>query len=539
VPEKNMGPLIKTHMTRCIHCTRCIRFCDDVAGVSEMGALNRGEKMEVTTYLQKSLSSELSANVIDLCPVGALTSRPYAFRARPWELTKTESIDVLDAVGSSIRIDTKAREVMRILPRNHDDVNEEWISDKTRYACDGLKIQRLDKPYVKLGGKLQEATWDEALAAAAEKLGSIDPALIGVMAGDQVDAETMFAAKSLFNSLKISNLECRQDGAKIDITNRASYLFNTTISGLEQVDALLIIGADLRKEAPIINARIRKAWLLGNLQVANIGAEIDFTYKVDQFGNDTAILAEILSGKHAFAKKFKEAKNPAIIVGSGVLKSIELQAQAQEIADKFSATYNIIHTAASRVAGLDIGFVPKEDFALVNMQVVYLLAADELDLATVKALKNKFVIYQGHHGDAGAHVADVILPAPAYTEKQGTYLNLEGRAQQTQAAILPLGDAKEDWKILRALSAVLEKTLPFDNFAELREAMYKKHPHFANIDEIKPAKLKKSQAKSQKAKGKSFEYPIQNFYMTCPISRNSKTMAACSAELEKSGKKVA
>jgi len=399
-----------------------------------------------------------------------------------------------------------------------------------------LKVQRLDKPYVKRNGKLQEATWDEAFTAAAEKLGTINPALIGVMAGDQVDGETMFAAKSLFNSLKVYNLDCRQDGAKIDASNRASYLFNTTISGLEEVDALLIIGADLRGEAPIINARIRKAWLRGGLKVANTGADLDFTYSVEQLGNDTAILAQILSGKNSFAKTLKAAKRPAIIIGSGVLLSAELQIQAQQIAAKFGAEYNVVHTAASRVAGLDLGFVPKEDFALSDMQVVYLLDADEID---TKALRNKFVIYQGHHGDAGAKVADVILPAAAYTEKQGTYLNMEGRVQQTHAATLPLGEAREGWKILRALSELLGKTLPFDNFAELRIAMYKKYPHFAKFDEIKPAKLKKTEARSQKLKAKSFEYPIQNFYMTCPISRNSKTMAECSLTREKMAKDAA
>ena len=377
VSDKYMGPLIKTHMTRCIHCTRCIRFCDDVAGVSEMGAVGRGEKMEITTYLEKSLSSELSANVIDLCPVGALTSRPYAFHARPWELKKTESIDVLDAVGSNIRIDVKGREVMRILPRNHDDVNEEWISDKTRYACDGLKMQRLDKPYVKKSGKLQVVSWDEALQVVADKLNDTDPKKIAAIAGDQVDAEAMFALKDLFGRLNVDNLDCRQDGAKIDVENRASYLFNGTIAGIDEADAILIIGSDLRKEAPIINARIRKSWLMNNTKIANIGDEFDFTYDCEQLGNKPDILKDIFAGK-GFGKTLKDAKNPMIIVGGAVLQNEAAQAEAQKIADKFGAKYNVVHTAASRVAGLDLGFVSSK--GIKNSEVVYLLAADEIDM---------------------------------------------------------------------------------------------------------------------------------------------------------------
>lgn len=525
VPEKNMGPLIKTHMTRCIHCTRCIRFCDDVAGVPEMGALGRGEHMEITTYLEKALTSELSANVVDLCPVGALTSRPYAFNARPWELKKTESIDVLDAVGSNIRVDVKGREVMRILPRNHDDVNEEWISDKTRYACDGLKSQRLDKPYVRKDGKLQVATWDEALQAVASKLNQVNPNLIGAIAGDQVEAESMFALKELLNSLKITNTECRSDGAKIDASNRSSYLFNSTIAGIEDADAILLVGTNPRSEAPIINARIRKAWLAGGVKVANIGEEFDLTYKIEQLGNSPQALEDLLKGKE-FGKTLKDAKNPMIILGSGVLTRSDaeaMQTTAQKIADKFGAGYNILHTAASRVAGLDLGFVPKKDFTINDLQVVYLLDADAID---AKELKGKFVIYQGHHGDNGAHAADVILPGAAYTEKSGTYLNLEGRAQQTQKAVFAPGDAREDWKILRALSEVVGKTLSFDTLDELREQMYVKAPHFEKLDEIKKAKLKISDSKAKLTKTK-FSYPIENFYMTCPISRNSKTMAEC------------
>ncbi|PIR33787.1 MAG: NADH-quinone oxidoreductase subunit G [Alphaproteobacteria bacterium CG11_big_fil_rev_8_21_14_0_20_44_7] len=551
VPEKYMGPLIKTHMTRCIHCTRCIRFCDDVAGVSEMGALNRGEHTEITTYLQKSLTSELSANVIDLCPVGALTSRPYAFHARPWELKKTESIDVTDAVGSNIRIDTRGREVMRILPRNHDEVNEEWISDKARYACDGLRVQRLDKPYMRIDGKLTPVSWEQALTAAGENLARVNPEQIGVVAGDQVDAETMFAMKQLCDSLKIRNIDCRQDGAQIDATNRASYLFNTHISGIEQADALLIIGADLRKEAPIVNARIRKSWLHNRMKIANIGDALDFTYDCAQLGNDVSIIEQIVSGKHEFAKILKNAERPMLILGSGVLThkdSLTIQQSAQKLAEKYGLIangwdgYNVIHTAASRVAGLDLGFVPPDNASGVKeieagkLSVVYLLAADEIDTSK---LKNKFVIYQGHHGDAGAEVADIILPGAAYTEKDGIYLNIEGRVQHTNKALLAPGDAREDWKIIRALSEFAGKKLKYNSLEELRAELFKKHPHFANFDKIAPVEWQKTKSSSKKLSKSQLQYPISNFYMTCPLSRNSKTMAECSAMHDVNGKEVA
>lgn len=522
VPEKDMGPLIKTHMTRCIHCTRCVRFCDDVAGVSEMGAVNRGENMEITTYLEKSLTSELSANVVDLCPVGALTSRPYAFNARPWELKKTESIDVLDAVGSNIRVDSKGNEVMRILPRNHDDVNEEWISDKSRYACDGLKYQRLDKPYVKVDGKLKPATWDDALGAVAKKLRATADYKVAVIAGDQVDAETMFAAKELFDSIGIKNQTCLQDGAKIDAKNRSSYLANSGIAGIEEADKILLIGANPRHEAPLVNLRIRKAFLNG-AKVVSIGEELDLNYDYEQLGNDPALIAK--------ADKFlKGAEKAVVIVGSGVLlrdDALAVQAAAQKLAEKTGAEYNVLHTAASRVAGLDIGFVPKAEFSLDDMEVIYLIDADEI---AQKKLDGKFVIYQGHHGDVGAHMADVILPGAAYTEKSGTYLNLEGRAQQTQKAVSAPGEAMEDWKIINELSKALSKSLRLKTLDDLREKMFKKLPHFAKLDEIKSAKLKVSETKEKLSKEK-FANPIKNFYMTCAISRHSKTMAQCVDEI--------
>lgn len=548
VPEKYMGPLVKTQMTRCIHCTRCIRFTDDIAGIEEMGAVNRGEHMEITTYLEKSLSSELSANVVDLCPVGALTAKPYAFYYRPWELTKTESIDVLDAVGSNIRVDTRGREVIRVLPRNHDDVNEEWISDKTRHACDGLKVQRLDRPYIRDGKRLVAATWQDAFNAIAKKLSKLKGEEIAVIAGDQVDAETMFAAKKLFNSLGSENLDCRQDGAALDPENRSAYLFNTTIAGIEQADLILLVGTNPRWEAPLVNHRIRKTWLKGGVKIANIGAELDLNYKYQQLGSDASILKAIAAGNHEFCQVLEKSKKPMIIVGNAALTRDDSEAimhAAQQVAEIYNFAsgdwkgFNILHTAASRVAGLDLGFVPgrkglgTKDIlnGVVSKQIklVYLLEADEID---TEMLKNAFVIYQGHHGDKGAKIADVILPGAAYTEKDGIYLNLEGRVQHTKQATFPPGEAREDWKIIRALSEILNKTLAFNTLEELRSALIKENPHFAMLDKIEPAKW----GGVGKAKGKisdnAFEYAIKDFYMTDPISRNSRTMAECSARAE-------
>ncbi len=551
VPEKYMGPLVKTEMTRCIHCTRCIRFTDDVAGIEEVGALNRGEHMEITTYLEKSLSSEMSANVVDLCPVGALTSKPYAFKGRPWELRKTESIDVLDAVGSNIRVDTRGREVMRILPRNHDDINEEWISDKTRHACDGLKMQRLDKPYVrvssKFGSKLVAVSWQDAFNTIAKKLVKVQGSEIAAIAGDQADAESMFALKKLFNALGSDNLDCRQDGAELDSENRSSYLFNTTIAGIEQADLLLIIGANPRHEAPLVNHRIRKTWLKGGLKIFNIGEELNLNYKYKQLGNDAKILKNIASGKHEICNALEKAKKPMLIIGPGALTRPDASAIVDAVAQvadiykhKFFQDgwngYNVLHTAASRVAGLDLGFAPGKKglgtndilnaVAAKKIKLVYLLGADEIDMAK---LKGAFVVYQGHHGDAGAKVADVILPGAAYTEKEGTYLNLEGRAQRTKQAAFPPGEAREDWKIVRALSEVLSKTLLFNTLEELQAQMIKENPHFGKLDQIEPAKWQDVAKSKEKILDDEFTYPISNFYMTDPISRNSKTMAECMA----------
>ena len=545
VRDKDFGPLIETHMTRCIHCTRCIRFSTEVAGVEELGAIGRGEHMEITTYLEGAVNSEMSGNVIDLCPVGALTSKPYAFIARPWELKKTESIDVLDAVGSNIRVDTRGPEVMRVLPRLNEEVNEEWISDKTRFACDGLKRQRLDRPYIRENGKLREASWPEAFNAITAALNATSASKIAAIAGDLVDCESMLALKDLMVALGSANIDCRQDGAKLDAGNRASYLFNTTIAGIEQADACLLIGSNPRFEAPIVNSRLRKRFLMGGFKVASIGAPIDLTFRVDNLGAGLQTLNDLVAGKHPFAETLKNAKNPMLIVGQGVLTrtdGAQTLAAAAQIAQSTGMIkdgwngFNVLHTAAARVGGLDLGFVPGQggrDVAGIldgakngAVDVVYLLGADEID---VNALGDAFVIYQGHHGDAAAHRADVILPGAAYTEKSGTYVNTEGRVQRADQATTPLREAREDWKILRALSQALGKTLPYDNLAQLRARMAQVNPVFATRDRVQAAAWSGfGSASPLSGDSQPFHSPIKNFYMTDPISRASVTMAKCS-----------
>ncbi len=545
VKDKNLGPLVSTVMTRCIHCTRCIRFATEIAGVPELGATGRGEHMEVGTYVEKTLSSELSGNIIDLCPVGALTSKPYAFNARPWELKKTESIDVMDALGANIRVDTRGAEVLRIVPRNNDDVNEEWISDKTRFACDGLRRQRLDQPFVRRESNLQAASWDEAFAAIAEKVEATSGNKIAAIAGDQADCESMYALKKLMESLGSANIDCRQDGATIGAGSRAGYLFNSTIAGIEDADAILIVGANPRLESPVLNARIRKRFLQGNVSIGVIGEETDLTYRYDYLGAGPDTLADIASGSNGFAQILNNASNPMIIIGSGVLTrddaatvlgtARKLAEATGMIADGWNG-FNVLHTAASRVGGLDLGFVPGEggvgtaDILSGGMDVVYLLGADEIDM---NGLGDAFVIYQGHHGDAGAHRADVILPGAAYTEKNATYVNLEGRVQRTQLASFPVGEAKEDWAILRALSAELGQTLAFDSLAELRERMTTATPSLGNVDEIATAEWGEFGADGAMSSD-AFASPIDNFFMTDPISRASQTMAECWAARETS-----
>ncbi len=533
VKDKDLGPLIKTTMTRCIHCTRCVRFGDEIAGVDEMGVLNRGEHLEIGTYVQQMVSSELSGNIIDICPVGALTSKPYEFTARPWELRKVESIDVSDAVGSNIRIDTRGGAVLRVLPRLHEGVNEEWISDKARFAIDGLKNQRLDRPYVRVNGKLEPASWNQAFAAIAEKMSGVDGKKIGAIAGDLADCETMAALQDLLTAYGSKNLECRQDGAQYDVSQACGWRFNTTIAGIEKADVILLVGTNPRHEAALVNARIRKTWLAKHIKIGVIGQQVDLNYPARFLGSGPDTLAELASGKGAFAEVLSKAQNPMIILGQGALSrddGMEIQALARAVAAKFNMVkdgwngFNVLQTQASRVGALELGFVGGDLDKMLKGDVLYLLGADEIPVAGIG--KNTFVIYQGHHGDAAAARADVILPGSAYTEKNATYVNVEGRAQQAKQAIFPPGEAREDWKIIRALSEALGKTLPYDDIAQLRTRMAKANPVFANIDTVQPAEWKPF-GKDGKHDAAPFSLVIGNFYMTDVISRASRVMEEC------------
>ena len=546
VKDKYMGPLIKTIMTRCIHCTRCVRFSTEIAGVEDMGALYRGEHLEITT-LERTIDSELSGNLVDVCPVGALTSKPYAFAARPWELRTTNSIDVMDAVGSNIRVDARGREVMRVLPRLHEDINEEWISDKTRYACDGLGRQRLDRPYVRgADGKLQPASWEDAFKAIADRLSGLPGERIAAIAGDQCDAESMLALKDLMAGLGSANLDCRQDGAKLDPGRRAGYLFNTTIAGIEQADAVLLVGSNPRLEAPMINARLRKRYLMGGLRIGLIGEAADLTFGYDYLGAGPETLQQIVAGAGDFAEVLRAAERPMIVVGIGALARPDGAAVlglARKVADTCGMVrdgwngFNVLHLAAARVGGLDLGFVPGEGGRGVEeildgatkgeVELVYLLGADEIDMAR---LGQAFVVYQGHHGDVGAHRADVILPGAAYTEKNGTYVNTEGRVQLARLAVFPPGDAREDWTILRALSGALGRPLPYDNLGDVRHKLIETNPVFAAIDQLEPAEWG-GFGEDGPVDPAPFESPVKTFYMTDPISRLSETMAQCAAAL--------
>ena len=535
VEDKDMGPLVKTIMTRCIHCTRCVRFATEVAGVQEIGAIGRGEDMEITTYLEASLTSELSGNVIDLCPVGALTAKPYAFTARPWELTKTETIDVMDALGSHIRVDMRGREAMRILPCNHDDINEEWLSDKARFVWDGLNTQRLDMPYIREGKRLHPATWQDAFALIATKLRDAADKTAAI-AGDLVCAEGQFALKQFMNGLGSPHIDCRQDGSIIGGT-RGNYIFNAGIAGIDEADAILLIGTNPRTEAPVLNARIRKNWRASALPVAAIGVPCDLTYPVQWLGQTATDIS-------AAATFLKGAKNPMIIIGQGAVARPDGAAilrAAIELAAQVGGSFNMLHTAAGRVAGLDLGLVPQEtgrDVAAMlagakdgSITNIILYGADEVDMS---ALEQAFVIYIGSHGDAGARAADVILPSAAYTEKQATYVNTEGRAQMTERAAFPPGEAREDWKIFRALADVCDIALDFDNITALRTQM---NAHLPPLDEQTPA----TPAVDALPKGGFTDEPlatnIGNFYFTNPIARASATMAACDKSKRKSNAK--
>ncbi len=547
VVDKDIGPLVKTSMNRCIHCTRCIRFSAEVAGVPELGATGRGEDMEITTYLEAAMTSELQGNVIDLCPVGALTSKPYAFKARPWELGKTESVDVMDAVGSAIRVDTRGRTVMRILPRINEAVNEEWISDKTRFVWDGLKTQRLDRPYVRRDGRLAPATWREAFQAIAARVTEAGGNRIGAIAGDLASVEEMFALKDLFTRLGSSNLDCRQDGSKLEPQlGRASYIFNPTIEGIEDADAILIVGSNPRHEAAVLNSRIRKRWRSSGLPIGLIGERVDLTYPVEYLGAGPESLAALLDGRGAFAATLAAAKRPLILIGQGALSrpdGLTMLSRAARLAEGERAEgwsgLAVLHTAAGRVGGLDLGFVPGEGgldaaamVAAVNdgaLDLLFLLGADEM---TMPAPGKGFVIYQGTHGDAGAHRADVILPGAAWTEKSATYVNTEGRVQRAKRAAFPPGEAREDWAILRALSDAVSTKLPYDSLDQLRAALYAAHPHFARVDRIERSftgDLSRLASLGLVSLPLPFANPIADFYQTNPIARASRVMAECSA----------
>lgn len=542
VEDKYLGALVKTSMNRCIQCTRCVRFSAEVCGAPEMGATGRGEDMEITTYLESALTSELQGNLVDICPVGALTSKPYAFAARPWELGKTQSVDVMDGVGSAIRVDTRGREVMRILPRINEAVNEEWISDKTRHIVDGLRTQRLDRPYIRENGQLRAASWAEAFAAVAAKTGRIDGKRIGAVAGDVAAVEEMFALKELLAKCGSSNLAVQGGDAFDAKLGRGSYIFNPTIAGIEQADALVIIGSNPRKEAAVLNARIRKRWRSGQLKVGVIGAKADMTYDYDYLGAGTDSLSELAAGKNAFADVLKGAKKPIVLVGAGSVARHDgaaVLALAAKIAADFGALkdgwngFAVLQDTASRTGALDIGFAAGSgSLSLAQMttfgtlDVMFLLGADE-----VKVPDATFVVYIGTHGDRGAHRADVILPGAAYTEKSGIYVNTEGRAQIANRAAFPPGEAREDWAVIRALSDVLGKKLPYDSLQALRQAIFKVAPHLMRLDQIEAGKA--DDVKALAGKGGSvdktpFKTAVEDFYLTNPIARASAVMAECS-----------
>jgi NADH-quinone oxidoreductase subunit G len=547
VEEKYLGPLIKTFMTRCIQCTRCVRFMTEIAGVPELGLISRGEDVEITTYLEQGMVSELSGNVVDLCPVGALTSKPYSYTARPWELRKTESVDVMDGLGSNIRIDSRGREVLRILPRNHDAVNEEWISDKTRAAVDALKRKRLDRPYMRVGGKLEEVSWYDAFSEIAVRVSKARGKGVGAIAGDLATVEEMFALKALLGKLGSPHQDCRQLGAKLHPRHgRASYLFNSTIAGVDKADAVLLIGTNPRTEAAVLNARIRKAWLQNRAKVALIGPQADLTYPYEWLGNSLKLIDNTLEGRNNVLATLKAARHPMIIVGQAalnhaagetvLLKAAQLAAAVMDGQASSWNPLNVLHTSAAQVGGLDIGFVPGEGGHDVHgmldsgdIEVLYLLGADEFDVSNTGGA---FVIYQGSHGDRGARLADIVLPGAAYTEKNGTYVNTEGRVQLGERAVFPPGDAREDWAIIRALSEHLGQKLPFDSLRELRQAMYAEHPHLAAIDQVTHEGLTLPAAAKERLAALPDEplAPlIEDYYQTNPITRASAVMAELSA----------
>uniref|UniRef100_A0A8C5WJB6 NADH-ubiquinone oxidoreductase 75 kDa subunit, mitochondrial n=1 Tax=Leptobrachium leishanense TaxID=445787 RepID=A0A8C5WJB6_9ANUR len=551
VEDKNIGPLVKTIMTRCIHCTRCIRFASEVAGVDDLGTTGRGNEMQVGTYIEKMFTSELSGNIIDLCPVGALTSKPYAFTARPWETRKTETIDVLDALGSNIVVSTRGGEVMRILPKMNEEINEEWISDKTRFAYDGLKRQRLTQPMVRDDkGHLVHTTWENVLSQVAGVLQSVQGSSIAAVAGGLVDAEALIALKDLLNHLN-SDVLCTEEifpnhGAGTDL--RSNYLLNSRISGVEEADVLLLVGTNPRYEAPLFNARIRKSWLHNDLTVAVVGSAVDLTYTYNHLGDSPQVLKDIASGKHPFSKDLGQAKKPMVVLGSSALQRKDgaaIHSAVSTIAQNLRTTsgvseewkvLNVLHRVASQVAALDLGYKPGVDTIRRSPpKVLFLLGADAGTITRQDLPKDCFIIYQGHHGDVGATMADVILPGAAYTEKAATYVNTEGRAQRTYVAVTPPGLAREDWRILRALSEVAGITLPYEDHNGIEKRLEEVSPNLVRYDEVEEANYFKQATELSKLVNQQVladplvapQLTIKDFYMTDPISRSSQTMAKC------------
>lgn len=553
VRDKNLGPLVQTHMTRCIHCTRCVRFSTDIAGVPEMGAVNRGEHTEIMSYLEKNLSSELSGNVIDLCPVGALTSKPYEFKARSWELQKTESIDVMDALGSNIRIDSRGLEVMRILPKLNEEINEEWLSDKARFSYDGLKLQRLDAPYIRGRGKLAKASWDEALSCVSSKISSVKPDEIAAIAGTLSAVEPMFLLKKIFEKLGSDKFDANQFGYKLDAKSRGNYLFNTGIEAAASADLCLLVGADMRRAAPVLNARIGQKVRSGQMCVSRIGEADDQTYKIEELGENLSTLEEILAGKGDFAKRLKSAERPMIIVGDAALAredGFAILALVHEIVEKYKIArkdwngFNILHNHASMVGALDLGFIYGKSgngTAEILQQsrggavkILLLLGADDFDMNLIG--DDCFVIYQGHHGDAAANRADVILPEAAYTEQDAIFVNMEGRPQYARRAVPPVGQAKESWRVVAGIAKGLKMDFGFENLPSVRASLAEEYSVFANIDQVAAGKIL-PQKTSVKLKKEVLKKIAKNYYMTDQISRASVTMAKCTSAQKQEAQK--
>ena len=539
VENKDMGPFIKTEMNRCIHCTRCVRFSTEVSGSDEIGAIGRGRDMEITTYLDIAVKSELSGNVIDLCPVGALTSKPYAFSARPWELKQTESIDVMDAVGSNIRIDTKGNKVMRVLPRNNDEINEEWISDKTRFFWDGLSLQRIDKPYLRENGKLRQVSWKKAIDVASDKLLNTNPKKIASITGDLVSIESIYSIKKLMDSIKSPNTECRQDGSKIN-GGREKWLFNSKLSGIDVSDGCLLIGTNPRIEAALINSRIVRKSKEKNYSIGLLGNKSELNYNYDYLGDDPSIIYDLIDNKSPFCEKLSEMNKPIMIIGQGALKGDEGEDYLNlciELANNYNFLkndwngFNVLHTAASRPGAMEIGFLPKErgkdldqiidGYKKGDISTLFLLGADEIEISEKT---DCFVIYQGHHGDKGANIADLILPSPSFNEQNGLFINTEGRIQESIRATFPIGEAKEDWEIISLISKKMGLENIDNSFEDLRSSLFQSFPHLADIDmclsgEKLPEKIERKDIKQH-----VFKNSLNNFWLSNSITRSSRLM---------------